>query len=156
MTDWPAIHHDVLENFAKGWRDPHPHAWDDLVTEDVELTQPLLRDGAGRALWHEEARRLLAFAPGLTGDVLSWAGHDEVMFIDLRLNAVVGGAPLTFRLCDKLTLDTSGHVVRREAFFDPGPVALTLLRRPAAWWPWWRSGVGPLLARRRLLRGRRR
>lgn len=30
--------------------------------------------------------------------------------------------------------------------------AAELVRRPAAWLRWWRSGVGPLLARRRLLR----
>jgi len=40
----------------------------------------------------------------------------------------------------------------RESFFDSVPVAAILLRRPRSWLPWWRSGVGPLLWRRRLLR----
>jgi hypothetical protein len=29
--------------------------------------------------------------------------------------------------------------------------ARAVLLHPRAWWPWWRSGVGPLLGRRRLL-----
>lgn len=150
-VDWPATHRTVLEVFAKGWRQPDPHAWDEFLAEDVELVQPLLRDGRGRALWHEEMRRLLTFAPDLRAEVLSWAGHEDVVFIDLRITATVGGAPLSFRAFDRLVIDTSGTVLRRESFFDPAPVAVSLLRRPRTWWPWWRSGVGPFLGRRRIL-----
>lgn len=133
MAEWPSVHQQVVELFAKGWDRPHPHAWDELLAEDAELVQPLLRSGRGRAVWQEEARRLLQLAPDLRGDVLAWAGCDDVVFIDVRLSATVGGKPLTFRSVDELLISPDGRVLRREAFFDPAPIALALLVRPKAW-----------------------
>jgi SnoaL-like domain len=133
MADWPSVHQQVVDLFVKGWGRPEPHAWDELLADDAELVQPMLRSGRGRAVWHEEARRLLRLAPDLRGDVLAWAGRDGVVFIDLRLSATVGGRPLVFRSVDKLLIDPDGRVLRREAFFDPAPIALALLLRPAAW-----------------------
>jgi hypothetical protein len=133
MADWPSVHQQVVDLFAKGWDRPDPHAWDELLAEDAELVQPLLRSGRGRGVWQEEARRLLQLAPDLRGDVLGWAGRDDVVFIDVRLSATVGGKPLTFRSFDKLLISPEGRVLRREAVFDPAPVALALLLRPKAW-----------------------
>ncbi|MHA6625343.1 nuclear transport factor 2 family protein [Pseudonocardia sichuanensis] len=152
-TSWAAAHRRVLDGFSAGWRRPDPHAWDDILAEDVEFTQPLLRPGTGPAHWHEEARRLLVLAPDLRGEVVAWAARDDVMFIDVRLTATVGGAPLTVRSVDELRVTPSGTIARRDASFDWWPVALAVLARPRAWWRWWRSGVGPLLGRRRLLPG---
>jgi hypothetical protein len=151
MTAWPSVHERVVEAFAAGWRRPEPHAWDDLLAEHVELTQPLLRNGRGRALWQQEVARLLAFLPDLRGEVIGWAGRDDIVFIDIRLNATAGGKPLSFRAVDRLRLDSAGTVVSRESFFDPAPVATALMYRPVTWWSWWRSGLGPLLGRRRFL-----
>jgi hypothetical protein len=95
--------------------------------------EPLLRSGRGRAVWHDAASRLLRLAPDLRGDVIAWAGRDDVVFIDVRLSATVGGKPLAFRSFDKLLIGPGGRVVRREASFDPAPVALALLLRPTAW-----------------------
>ena len=133
MADWPSVHQQVVDLFAKGWDRPHPHAWDDLLAEDAEFVQPLLRSGRGRAVWHDAASRLLRLAPDLRGDVIAWAGRDDVVFIDVRLSATVGGKPLAFRSFDKLLIGPDGRVVRREASFDPAPVALALLLRPTAW-----------------------
>lgn len=151
MTAWPNVHEKVVEAFAAGWRRPDPHAWDDLLAEDVALVQPLLRCGRGRALWQREVARLLAFLPDLRAEVINWAGRDDLVFIELQLSATAGGKPLTFRAVDRLHIDPAGVVVRRESFFDSAPVAMVLAGRPAAWWSWWQSGLGPLLGRRRFL-----
>lgn len=141
----------VVDVFAAGWREPHPHAWDDLFAAEVELAQPLLRSGRGIALWQTELARLLAFLPDLTGHVLSWAHGQGVVFIEIELTGTVASTPLSLKAVDRLELNPEGLVVRRASFFDPLPVALSLLGRPRAWLTWWRSGVGPLLARRRFL-----
>jgi len=133
MADWPSVHQRVVDLFAKGWDAPGPHAWDELLAEDVELVQPLLRSGRGRAVWHDGVSRLLGLAPDLRGDVVAWAGNDDVVFIDVRLSATVGGRPLTFRSFDRLLVSPDGRVLRREASFDPVPVVLALLLRPTAW-----------------------
>ncbi|WP_031470517.1 nuclear transport factor 2 family protein [Sciscionella sediminilitoris] len=148
---WAALHEQAVEAFAKGWRRPEPHAWDGLLAPDIELTQPLLRCGRGRQLWQREIARLLAFLPDLHGEVLDWAGAEERLFIQLRLTATLGGKPLSFVAVDRLRLDPNGVAVARESFFDPAPVAAMLARRPSTWLPWWRSGLGPLLGRRKFL-----
>jgi hypothetical protein len=142
----------AVQQFAAGWRTPQPRAWDDLLAADIELSQPLLRDGRGLSVWHTEVTRLLAFIPDLHGEVLSWAGRGDTLFIDLELRGTAGGKPVSFRAVDRLTLGDAATVVRRESFFDPIPLAATLARRPRAWLRWWRSGIGPLLWRRKVLR----
>jgi hypothetical protein len=142
----------AVQRFAAGWRTPEPHAWDDLLAADVELSQPLLRDGHSRSAWHGEVARLLAFIPDLHGEVLRWAGRGDTLFIELELRGTAGGKPVSFRAVDRLTLGDEATVVRRDSFFDPIPLAATLARRPRAWMRWWRSGIGPLLWRRKVLR----
>jgi SnoaL-like protein len=142
----------AVQLFAAGWQTPGPHAWDDLLAADVELRQPMLRAGRGRSVWHEEIRRLLAFMPDLHGEVLSWAARGDTLFIDVELRGTAGGKPVSLHAVDRLTLADTATVVRRDSFFDPMPLAATLARRPRAWLPWWRSGVGPLLWRRKVLR----
>jgi hypothetical protein len=152
MTDWPTIHEKVVEQFQAGWDRPEPHAWDVFADEQMRFVQPMLRDGVGPAVWWEESGRTLRLLPDLRADVLSWAGVDETLFIHLRFGATLAGKPLTWEAVDLLRVTPDGSVVFRESFFDSVPVAATLLRRPRAWIAWWRSGVGPLFWRRRLLR----
>jgi hypothetical protein len=89
-TGWPSVHEWVLTAFAKGWDTPEPHAWDNLMAENIELNQPLLRPGTTRKTWHDEAQRLVALLPDIRGEVVSWAGHEDLMFIELRLSASAG------------------------------------------------------------------
>jgi hypothetical protein len=150
-TFWPSVHERVLTAFAKGWDTPEPHAWDTLMAENIELNQPLLQPGTTRRTWHDEAQRLVALLPDIRGEVVGWAGHEDIMFIELWLSATLGGKPLEFRAVDKLWLTSTGTVLRRDSFFDSGPLVQAVLSRPSAWLPWWRSGLGPFLSRRRLL-----
>jgi hypothetical protein len=150
-ADWPAVHRQVVETFAKGWAHPGPGAWDEILGEDVELNQPMLPRTKGREMWQEEGDRLLSLLPDLRGDVLSWAGRDDLLFIELELSATLGGKPFAFRAVDKIWITSSGEIARRDSFFDSGPIAQVMLRRPTAWLPWWRSGLGPFLGRRRFV-----
>ncbi|HUQ00521.1 MAG TPA: nuclear transport factor 2 family protein [Aeromicrobium sp.] len=151
-TDWPAVHQKVVDQFRAGWDRPTPDVWDSFIGEDMEFIQPMLRNGVGPAFWHGETARVLSLMPDLRADVLSWAGVGETLFIHLRLSGTLGGLPLTWEAVDLLRLTPDGTAHFRESFFDPGPVAAQVIRRPTAWLRWWRSGVGPFFARRRMLR----
>lgn len=152
MVDWRRIHEEFVEQFRVGWASPDPHAWDGFIGPGMEFVQPLLRHGSGSAHWWEETGRTLALLPDLRADVLSWAGDRETVFIAVRFNATLAGKPLTWDAVDVLRLTPEGKAVARHSFFDSAPVAREVLRRPRAWLRWWRSGVGPLLWRRRILR----
>jgi len=150
--DWPRIHAEVVAAFEAGWAAPGPHAWDAFLTPDAEFVQPMLRDGHGRELWWEEAGRLLTLLPDITGTVRSWAGNEETLFIAVRFDATLGGRPFGWDAVDELSLTPEGTVRRRESFFDSVQPAAQLATRPSAWSRWWRSGIGPLTWRRRVLR----
>lgn len=154
MTDWPSLHEFISTEFATAWEKPGPHAFDGLLADDVELVQPLLATCTERRLWWSEVERLLAFLPDLHSAVLSWSGDEELLFIEHLLEATVGGEPVRVPAVDKLWISETGMIVRRHAYFDPMPFSQQVLRHPSQWLPWWRSGLGPLLARRRVLRGR--
>lgn len=155
MTDWPQAHQRVLAGFAKGWSAPGPHAWDDVLADDVELVQPMLRDGRGRKLWWDEAGRLMRLLPDLRAEVLDWSAREDTVHIHVEFRSTLGGKPFDWHAVDQITIAPDGTLLRRESFFDSAPLAATVLRRPRAWLPWWRSGIAPLAARRRLQRGRR-
>jgi hypothetical protein len=152
MTDWAPIHEKVMAAFEVGWDQPSPHAWDAFLDESMHFVQPMLRHGVGRELGWEESARTLKLVPDLRADVLAWSGHEDTLFIHIRFTGTLGGRPLTWEAVDLLHLDSDGQAVFRESFFDSFPVALALVRRPRAWLRWWRSGVGPLFGRRRVLR----
>jgi hypothetical protein len=152
MTDWPTIHEKVVEEFRTGWASPEPHAWNPFFDDSMEFVQPMLRHGVGPAVWWEEISRTLKLLPDLRADVLRWSGSGEDLFIHIRFRATLAGKPLTWDAVDWLRVTPEGTAVFRESFFDSVPVATTLLRRPGSWLRWWRSGVGPLFWRRRLLR----
>lgn len=159
---------EFIERFADGWHHPHPHAWDDIVADNVVLEQPLLPARRGRGALAEEYGRLLRLVPDLTGEVTAWGvvgpqgggdaredgAEDTQVDLHLTLRGTLGGPggpPLVLPLVDHCTV-INGVLTVRRSYFDPLPLITLAARTPAAWVPWWRSGVGPLLARRELTR----
>lgn len=142
-----------VERFAAGWRSPHPHAWDDLLAPDVELRQPLLPSGRGKEWVAQEYGRLLALLPDLRGEVTAWSARESddgtTIHISLELSATAGRRRLTLPLTDVCRV-RDGLLVERVTHLDPTPAVLALIRTPSLWLPWWRSGIGPFSARRRL------
>lgn len=138
--------------FTQGWKEPSPHIWDNLLAEDVELVQPLMPTRRGREALAEEYGRLLALVPDLQGEVRRWWQDGSALAVEMTLTGTLGTSPLSITLIDRLDLDDSGRIATRRAYFDPTPAILTLARQPRAWIAWWRSGLGPLLGRRRLLK----
>lgn len=150
VTDWPSVHARVVEQFSAGWEHPEPHGWDGFLGADMEFVQPMLRRGTGPAFWAGEAARTLTLVPDLRAEVLSWAGSGETLFIHLRFLGTLAGRPLSWEAVDLFRVTADGTANYRESFFDSVPVAAQVVRRPTAWLRWWRSGVGPVLGRRRL------
>ena len=120
-----------------------------MLSPDARLEQPMMSDAVGRADYHEQFERLLYLVPDLTGTVHTTAQAGDTVYIELTLKATMGGRPLEWNLVDLLTV-TDGRVIARRSFFDPTPLAVAIISRPSAWHRWWRSGIGPLAARKRL------
>lgn len=133
----------LAQLFQRGWNAPGPGAWDDLLTEDVELVQPLVPTTRGRRAWDAQISDILELVPDLRGTVQNWSGQGNTMFIELTLAGTLGGKPFSWGLVDVLTL-SGERVSRRVSYFDSAPLALALLRRPRAWRSAARVRLSPL------------
>jgi ketosteroid isomerase-like protein len=122
----------IAELFQRGWYAPGPGAWDDLLTEDVELVQPMIPPTRGRAAWDAQILDVLRLVPDLHGTVQHWSGHGNTLFIELALEGTLGGKPVSWGLVDVLTLE-GDRCRKRVSYFDSAPLALAILRRPRAW-----------------------
>ena len=131
----------LAQMFQRSWVAPSPGGWDDLLTEDVELVQPLLPDDRGRGAWDTQIQDVLELVPDLTGTVQNWSGHGNTLFMELTLAGTLGGKPVAWNVVDVLTL-RGDRVSRRVSYFDSTALGLTILRRPRSWRSAWRAGLG--------------
>jgi ketosteroid isomerase-like protein len=124
--------------FTEGWRAPrgprefveHFRPW---LSPDVRLIQPQLPVAVGHRAFEEQfVKPLFVLLPDIRGEVERWAARGDQLYIELTLHARLGGRPLSWRLCDRVTL-RDGLAIERESYFDPTPLLAALARAPGAW-----------------------
>lgn len=129
-----------VERFIEAWAHPKLEGFAALVHPDVVLEQPMMPRMVGAGAQREGFRRLLEGFPGLRGEVLSWSGTSERLFIELRLN-VPGRRPLEWTVVDRIRLE-DGLVRERITYMDSLPLLLGVLTRPWLWRPLARMQLG--------------
>jgi len=137
---------DFVRRFQETWAAPTPERLNALVHPDIEFIQPLQPPVHGHAEAAAFWRHLLAMIPDLSGEVVSWAARDDVVFIELRMGGTLGGEPIEWVTLDRIQLD-DGKVRRRIAYFDPLPLMRTIALRPRALRVWLRANAGRLMRR---------
>ena len=127
-----------LEGFVEGWRAPRgadqflAH-FRPMLAPDVRLVQPQLPTAVGwRGFEQQVVRPLFAILPDIRAEVERWGANGDVLYIELTLRATLGGRPVSWRACDRVTL-REGLAIERESYFDPGPLLGALARSPRAW-----------------------
>jgi hypothetical protein len=126
--------------FIEGWRAPSdPDAFvahfRPILAPDVHLVQPQLPDVTGvRAFEDEFVRPLFTLMPDIRGEVERWAAQGDVLYIELTLHGTLGGRPISWRACDRVSL-RDGLAIERESYFDPTPLLAAVATRPRAWLP---------------------
>ena len=127
-----------VEGFADGWRKPGSAGafaahFRPLLAPDVRLIQPQLPTIEGHRAFEEEfAKPLFALIPDLRGDVERWGSRGDALYIELTLRGTLAGRPLSWRVCDRITL-RDGVAIERESYFDPSPLIAAVARTPRAW-----------------------
>jgi ketosteroid isomerase-like protein len=134
----PTAAESWLAGFTQGWRAPQgPDAFvahfRPMLAPEVRLIQPQLATTTGlRAFEEDFVRPLFALFPDVRGEVERWAARGELLYIELTLYATLAGRPLSWRVCDRVTL-RDGVAIERESYFDPAPLLTAIARRPRAW-----------------------
>jgi hypothetical protein len=127
-----------VEGFAEGWRRPGgPDAFAAhfrrLLAPEIRLIQPQLPTLVGHEAFEQGfVKPLFALIPDLHGEVERWGSRGDSLYIELILRGTLGGRPLSWRVCDRLTL-REGLAVERESYFDPSPILRALALGPRAW-----------------------
>ena len=141
-----------VADFTEGWRAPKgPQAFADhfcsRLSPDVRLIQPQLPTVVGHRDFEERfVRPLFELMPDIRGEVERWAAGGDTVYIELTLRATLGGRPLSWRVCDRVTL-RDGVAIERESYFDPGPLIAAIARTPRAWPKFARFQASSLRAR---------
>jgi SnoaL-like domain len=143
-----------VEMFAEGWRAPadadsfadHFIPW---LHPEIRLLQPQMPVLVGYEAFREGfVRPMFETFPGLHGEVGGWAARGDLLYIEVILRGRLGGRPIEFTSCDRITLRDE-KAIERYAYSDPTPVLQAGLVNPRAW--------GPLARfQRHQLRNRRR
>ncbi|OBB96533.1 hypothetical protein A5782_04840 [Mycobacterium sp. 852002-40037_SCH5390672] len=129
--------------FAEFWADPSSQGLAELLQPDVVLMQPLVPRMVGIEAAQAQFQRFRYCLPGLHAHVDHWCGDGDLVFIEFRLHARIGGAVIEWPNVNRLQL-RNGKGIERVTYFDPLAILPTLLRHPSLgwrWWRWWRSSI---------------
>ncbi|OBA76956.1 hypothetical protein A5641_19490 [Mycobacterium sp. 1554424.7] len=129
---------EFVTKFAGFWHDPSPQRLPELLHHDVVLVQPLVGRMIGIEAAQAEFKRVWCCLPDLRGHVDRWCGDGDLVFIEFRLHARVGGRIIEWPNVNRLVLH-DGKAIERVTYFDPLTILPTLLRHPPIWWRWLRA-----------------
>jgi hypothetical protein len=130
-----------VDRFAAAWSvgERGFDGFDELMTPDGHLTQPMMPDAHGRDGWRAQFDALFGAIPDLRGDTLSWGRTPDGALIELELHGTLAGRRFTTTTVDRIVL-RDGLMAERHARMDPLPMlraglgsprtALRLLRPP--------------------------
>ena len=148
-----------VAGFAEGWRalggpDAFVAPFRELLAPNVRLIQPQLPTLVGhRAFAQQFAKPIFALIPDLHGDVERWAAREDTLYIELTLRGTLAGRPVSWRVCDRVTL-RNGLAVERESYFDPAPLITAVATRPRVWPRFLRLQARQLVNKSHTRRGR--
>jgi SnoaL-like domain len=143
-----------VAGFAEGWRAPAGASglvanFAPILAPEIRLVQPQMPTLVGlEDFRHGFAEPLFELIPDLHGRVLRWAARGDDLFIVVELEGTLGGRPVRFTSCDRVTL-RDGVAIEREAHMDPTPLLAAVLRAPRAWPTFLRVQLAALRRRRR-------
>jgi SnoaL-like domain len=120
---------DFTRRFGEAWAAPSGARLAALLTEDVHLVQPLMREIRSREAAARAFDELIALVPDLRSEVLRWGATHDGVLIEHRMQGTLGRRPYRWAVVDRLLL-REGLAKERIAYFDPLPVLAQLLRRP--------------------------
>jgi ketosteroid isomerase-like protein len=145
-----------VEAFIEGWRSPAggdalADHFDPVISSDVRLIQPQIPTLVGKHDFRERfARPLFDLIPDLRGEVERWAAGEDTAYIEMKMRGTLGGRPVSWRVCDRISL-RDGIAVEREMYMDPLPLLRAVATCPRSW-----PGFARMQARELFHRLRRR
>lgn len=126
---------DFVSRFTELWASPNGRAepFGVLLSPDVRLIAPMTPTTNTRATGLRALQKVFDAAPDLRADVLGWSARENVVFIEMRFTATLGGRTVSWYNVDRFRFDEAGAAIERVAYFDPSTLRRALLRSPSGW-----------------------
>ncbi|MEM7437599.1 MAG: nuclear transport factor 2 family protein [Myxococcota bacterium] len=123
-----------VARFEELWANPRGHAdhFGDLLSPEIRLIAPMTPTTTDRVSGMRALQNVFNAAPDLRADVLNWSEAGDVLFIEMRFTATIGGREVSWRNVDRFRF-VEGVAVERVAYFDPSVLQRSLLRNPRGW-----------------------
>jgi len=137
-----------VDGFRRYWAAPSLDRLADLLAPDVKLVQPLAPVMHGLDEVRRQFGAIFAWLPDLRGEVDRWSGAGDLVFIEFRLRATIGGRRFEWPVVDRFVLGADGKAIERVTYFDSLPLLAAAAARPSGWAQLWRSGAASALLRR--------
>ena len=148
-----------VDTFTEFWRPGAAETWRaryrDVFHPEVRLIQPLSPPAVGHEGVQQWMDSVFGLIPDLHADVEGWSATGNVLYVDFVLKGTVGGKPIAWRACDRITIE-DGLLLERESYFDGMALLGQLLARPRAWPAIARSGSATQLLKSLTKRGGKR
>jgi hypothetical protein len=138
---------EFVDRFGRFWARPSLDGFAQVLAPHVTLMQPLAPTMRGLDAVRAGFAPLFAWLPDVHGVVDRWSASGDVVFIEFRLRATLGGRPFEWPLIDRFVVGPDGMATERLTYFDPLPLVLATITRPSGWWRFWRSGAAAALLR---------
>ena len=111
-----------VERFENEWRQLDPARFvEALYHPDATLRQPGMERPIGRDEMVAHAARLQALLPDIRLSVLGWAARDDLLLIEWRIRATLGGEPLEWEGVDRFVL-RGDRAIDEVVYFDRLPL----------------------------------
>lgn len=127
-NDWEAF----AREFGARWAAPTPEKLCELLQPDVRLIQPAAPIIVGRENARKMFAALFAWLPDMHAEVDRSGGGGDVVFIEFRLIATLGGKQVEWPVVDRFVL-RHNLAAERASFFDPSTLLAAVLRHPTTW-----------------------
>lgn len=130
---------NFARRFADYWAAPTADGLESVLAERVRLVAPMMPNTESLADGKRAFASLLELIPDLTGKVHRWGATADGVLIEFTLSGTAGGGPVSWAAVDRFVLGEDGLASERISYFDSGPLARTVARRPKAWLPFLRN-----------------
>jgi ketosteroid isomerase-like protein len=117
VADAPQNVEAFVESYSGCWRWRAPQELQQLYREDGCMWSPGLERPLARAELPSYYESLLRLIPDLVLELETWAGDEDLVFLEWRARGTVGGRALQFGLADRLDLG-AGLILNGRAYFD--------------------------------------
>jgi hypothetical protein len=138
---------EFVDRFARFWARPSLDGFAKVLAPTVTLRQPMAPTMHGLEQVRAGFKPVFDWLPDIHGEVDRWTAEGDVVFIEFRLRATIGGRPFEWPLIDRFVVGPDGMAIERLTYFDPLPLVLAILARPSGWWRFWRSGAAGAVLR---------